>query len=233
MAPDWGLGMVGMSLAAPGAQRVRSVEPAANGGIQIVLDETRQRTVSGGLDDQNIRVLLLSAAKDPSDPGLRYETVGILNDRAQTAEVRDTLIYALQHDENAGVRLKAMDGLKPFVKQPEVRKALAGVAVDATLRQAGYRPTMVDSAAAFESALGRGGWDLVLVGLADAEAVSKRSKNVGVLPVVVNPTAAELQQTRKLYPVVLKVPAKGPAVLEAVDDALTARSKQKSSRTAS
>jgi hypothetical protein len=127
MAPDWGAGIMGMSLTAPGAQRVRSVEPGANGGIQIVLDETRQRTVSGGLDDQNIRVLLLSAAKDPSDPGLRYETVGILNDRAQTAEVRDTLIYALQHDENAGVRLKAMDGLKPFVKQPEVRKALAGV----------------------------------------------------------------------------------------------------------
>jgi len=71
--------------------------------------------------------LLLSAAKDPSDPGLRYETVGILNDRAQAAEVRDTLIYALEHDENAGVRLKAMDGLRPFVVQPEVRKALAGV----------------------------------------------------------------------------------------------------------
>ena len=127
MAPDLGLGITGMSLADPGAQRVRSVEPSANGGIQIVLDETRQRTVSGGLDDQNIRVLLLSAAKDPSDPGLRYETVGILNDRAQTAEVRDTLIYALEHDENAGVRLKAMDGLKPFVQQPEVRKALTGV----------------------------------------------------------------------------------------------------------
>ena len=116
-----------MSLVDPGAQRVRSVEPGPNGGVQIVLDETRQRTVSGGLDDQNIRVLLLSAAKDPSDPGLRYETVGILNDRAQAAEVRDTLIYALEHDENAGVRLKAMDGLKPFVRQPEVRKALSGV----------------------------------------------------------------------------------------------------------
>jgi hypothetical protein len=127
MAPDLGSGFTGMSLVAPGAQRVRSVEPGANGGIQIVLDETRQRIVSGGLDDQNIRVLLLSAAKDPSDPGLRYETVGILNDRAQAAEVRDTLIYALEHDENAGVRLKAMDGLKPFVQQPEVRKALTGV----------------------------------------------------------------------------------------------------------
>jgi len=127
MFPSLGLGVTGMSLADPGEQRVRSVEPAADGGIQIVLDETRQRVVSGGLDDQNIRVLLLSAAKDPSDPGLRYETVGILNNRAQTAEVRDTLIYALEHDENAGVRLKAMDGLKPFVQQPEVRKALAGV----------------------------------------------------------------------------------------------------------
>jgi hypothetical protein len=127
VAPTLGLGVTGMSLVDPGAQRVRSVEPGPNGGVQIVLDETRQRTVSGGLDDQNIRVLLLSAAKDPSDPGLRYETVGILNDRAQAAEVRDTLIYALEHDENAGVRLKAMDGLKPFVRQPEVRKALSGV----------------------------------------------------------------------------------------------------------
>jgi hypothetical protein len=127
MFPGLGLGVTGMTMLDPGAQRVRSVEPGPNGGIQIVLDETRQRVVSGGLDDQNIRVLLLSAAKDPSDPGLRYETVGILNDRAQAAEVRDTLIYALAHDENAGVRLKAMDGLRPFVLEPEVRKALAAV----------------------------------------------------------------------------------------------------------
>jgi hypothetical protein len=125
--PELGLGFTGMSLMDSGAQRVRSVEPGPHGAVQIVLDETRQRIVSGDLDDQNIRVLLLSAAKDPSDPGLRYETVGILNDRAQAAEVRDTLIYALQHDENAGVRLKAMDGLRPFVQQPEVRKALSGV----------------------------------------------------------------------------------------------------------
>ncbi len=127
LLPNLGVGVSDMSMIDPGAQRVRSVEPGPNGGIQIVLDETRQRVISGGLDDQNIRVLLLSAAKDPSDPGLRYETVGILNDRAQAAEVRDTLIYALEHDENAGVRLKAMDGLKPFVRQPEVRKALSGV----------------------------------------------------------------------------------------------------------
>jgi len=111
----------------PQAARVRYVEPAADGKIQIVLDETRQRVVSGGLDDQQIRTLLLTAAKDPSDPGLRAETVDILNTRAQSADVRDALITALQHDQNAGVRMKALDGLKPFAQQPEVRAALTQV----------------------------------------------------------------------------------------------------------
>ena len=111
----------------PGAARVRYVEPASDGKIQIVLDETRQRIVSGRLDDQQIRTLLLTAAKDPSDPGLRAETVDILNTRAQSADVRDALITALQHDQNAGVRMKAMEGLKPFAQQPEVRSALTQV----------------------------------------------------------------------------------------------------------
>jgi hypothetical protein len=111
----------------PGASRVRYVEPAADGRIQIVLDETRQRIVSGRVDDQQIRGLLLAAAKDPSDPGLRAETVEILNTRAQSADVRDALIFAVQHDVNAGVRLRALEGLKPFALQPEVRTALTQV----------------------------------------------------------------------------------------------------------
>ncbi len=111
----------------PGASRVRYVEPAANGRVQIVLDETRQRIVSGGLDDQQIRGLLLTAAKDPSDPGLRAETVEILNTRAQSADVRDALMFAVQHDLNAGVRMQALEGLKPFAAQPEVRTALTQV----------------------------------------------------------------------------------------------------------
>jgi len=120
-------GFGAMSLTDPGAARVRTVETAPNGRIQIVLDETRQRTVTGALDDRNIRALLLSAAKDLSDPGLRVETVDILNSRAQAADVRGALLFALRHDQNAGVRLKALDGLKTFARQPEVRAALAEV----------------------------------------------------------------------------------------------------------
>jgi len=127
MAPSLGGAFGFMSLADPGAARVRYIEPSADGRIQIVLDETRQRVVRGGLDDENIRALLFTAAKDPSDAGLRGETLEILNRQAQAADVRDALLYALQRDPNDGVRLKAMEGLKPFAQTPEVRKVLTEV----------------------------------------------------------------------------------------------------------
>jgi len=41
----------------------------------------------------------------------------------------------------------------------EVPKALASVSVASTLSRAGYRPTVVGTAAEFEAMLSRGGWD--------------------------------------------------------------------------
>lgn len=108
----------------------------------------------------------------------------------------------------------------------EVPRALASVSVSATLTRVGYRPTLVGNAAEFEAMLTRGGWDLVLVGMADAQAVSQRVKsNAAVLPVVL--TAEDLKQTRKLYPVVLKGPTKSEAFLETIADALASRPKPK------
>ncbi|MGH9667381.1 MAG: HEAT repeat domain-containing protein [Bryobacteraceae bacterium] len=108
----------------PAASRVRYVVPEASGEVQIVVDETRQRVVSGHLDDERIRRLLLAAAKDPADPGLRVESVDILRASSQSEDVRAALLYALQHDSNAGVRLKALDGLRPYADKADVRKAL-------------------------------------------------------------------------------------------------------------
>lgn len=118
------LGFVG---AEPVTTRVRYVEPMAADKVQIVVDETRQRTLSGTLQDQSIQRLLLAAAKDPADPGLRVESVDLLRGRSESTEVRTALLYALQHDTNAGVRLKALDGLKAFAEDPETRKALTEV----------------------------------------------------------------------------------------------------------
>jgi hypothetical protein len=108
-----------------GMARVRDVRPSADGRVQITVDETRQRIVSGGLDDQPIRELLMEAIRDPNDPGLRADSVDLLNTRAQSADVRDALVYTLQHDQNIGVRFKAIEGLKAFAREPEVRSALS------------------------------------------------------------------------------------------------------------
>jgi hypothetical protein len=111
----------------PAVSRVRYVEPTTSGRVQIVLDETRQRVLSGSVEDAAIQRLLLAAAKDPSDAGLRVESVDLLKNNSQSAEIRKALVYALEHDSNAGVRLKALDGLKQFADDPDTRQALTHV----------------------------------------------------------------------------------------------------------
>ena len=105
---------------------VRSVEPDSSGRVQIAFDETRRRVVSGPMDDRNIRILLLAAARE-DNPAVRVESVDLLSSRAGSVEVRDALLNAVAHDSNAGVRLKALDGLKPLAGDPQVRKTLAQV----------------------------------------------------------------------------------------------------------
>jgi hypothetical protein len=108
-----------------------------------------------------------------------------------------------------------------------VPKAIATASVVSTLRRAGYRPYLVETPEDFEKALSRGGWDLVLVGVADADAVSRRVKGNGrVLPVVL--TSESFRQTRKLYPVVLKGPVKSAVLLDTIADALAYGQRDKS-----
>jgi len=124
------------------SERVRYVEPAEGGRVQLVIDETRQRVISGTLDQAPIRGLLLAAAKDPSDPGLRVETMELLDGHAQSADIRDALIYAVEHDQNAAVRAKAIEGLAPYASEPEVRGALAKVLLADS--NAGLRTEAID-----------------------------------------------------------------------------------------
>ena len=126
----------------PVATRVRRVEPSGTGQFQIVLDETRQRIVSGSPEDDPIRQLLISAASDPSDAGLRGDTIEILGNAASTDQTRQALLQALETDTNDGVRLRAMQGLKPIAHQSDVRRALARVLLkDAN---AGVRTQAID-----------------------------------------------------------------------------------------
>jgi HEAT repeat protein len=105
---------------------VRSIQPDGSGRVQISLDETQRRVVSGRLDDQNIQQLLVAAAHG-DNPSARLESVGVLKDHAESSPVRDALLNAVAHDSNAGVRLAALEGLKRLAGEPDVRKTLAQV----------------------------------------------------------------------------------------------------------
>jgi hypothetical protein len=127
----------------PGQARVRYVSPGADGRVRLVVEETRQREVVGDMADDDIRGLLVRAAQDSSDPGLRVETVELLNRDSDASEVRDALLSVLERDTNAGVRLKAIEGLKAYVQDDGVRRALSG----ALLRDAdpGIRMQAIDA----------------------------------------------------------------------------------------
>ncbi len=106
---------------------VRAVEADASGGVSILLDETRRRRVTGDPNDQQIAHLLMAAARDEANPGLRVESLDILKNHSDSAEIRAALIHSLEQDPNPGVRLKAIEGLKAMGRYPDVRKSLVGV----------------------------------------------------------------------------------------------------------
>jgi hypothetical protein len=120
-------GGIRAGLTAPMFSNVQSVQPDDSGKVQIAVDEVQRRVVSGALDDPNIQALLLSAIREESNPGVRVESIGVLQNSADSEQVRQALIDAVSHDPNAGVRLKALEGLKPYAGDAAVRKTLANV----------------------------------------------------------------------------------------------------------
>jgi HEAT repeats/Putative zinc-finger len=110
----------------PTTAHVRDIQPSGDNRVRIIFDQVREQQITGRMDDQGIRRALIAASKDPADPGIRVDSVEILNDQ-NGSDVRDALIYAVRHDPNAGVRLKALEGLRRFVDDPSTRENLAFV----------------------------------------------------------------------------------------------------------
>jgi hypothetical protein len=90
-------------------------EPGTN-KIDIKYNTVSTQETQGSLNDQRIQQLLLFAARNNYNSGVRMDSVDLLTQKPDLSPVRDALIYALQYDTNPGVRLKALDGLGRFVK---------------------------------------------------------------------------------------------------------------------
>ncbi len=105
---------------------IRSVtqEPGSN-QVSIKYDTVLTQEAQGLLNDQRIQQLLLFAARNNYNSGVRMDSVDVLTQTPNDTNVREALLYALQNDTNPGVRLKALDGLSGFVRQdPQVRDGI-------------------------------------------------------------------------------------------------------------
>jgi HEAT repeats/Putative zinc-finger len=96
---------------------IRSVtqQPGSN-QVSIQYDTVSTQQMQGSLNDQRIQQLLLFAARNNYNSGVRLDSVDLLTQQPSDVHVREALMYALRYDSNPGVRLKALDGLGPFVK---------------------------------------------------------------------------------------------------------------------
>lgn len=118
-------------LARPVTQKVRYLEPGADGSVRMVVDEVYQRTVNGSLQDESIQSMLVGAVRDAESAAVRAQTIDLLMQLSLGPEVRDTLLYAVQHDESPAVRVKAVQGLRRFTaSDPRTQTALVRVLME-------------------------------------------------------------------------------------------------------
>lgn len=105
---------------------IRSINTRADGGLEISLDTTRQRLVSGRPDDPRIQQILVYALRNYNS-GIRLDSIEVLKNRTQDQPIRAALVAALRNDRNSGVRLKALEALNGFEGDEGVKKALVEV----------------------------------------------------------------------------------------------------------
>lgn len=92
--------------------------------VEVRFNQVVPRQVSGSLSDPSIRQLLVLASQNSASPGVRDNSIELLADECQSSNgcqgILDTLMIALAGDQDVNVRLKALDGLQPFVTTNEV-----------------------------------------------------------------------------------------------------------------
>ncbi len=105
---------------------IRSItrEPGTD-RINIQYDAVSPQQAQGSLNDERIQQLLLFAARNTYNSGLRLDSVGLLAQQPTDEQTKEVLMYALRYDPNPGVRLEALKGLSGSVKDDrQVRDAL-------------------------------------------------------------------------------------------------------------
>jgi hypothetical protein len=103
--------------------------------VQVSYNRVVPEMAEGSLDDPQIRQLLVVGMKAATTPVVRVDSVALLADECRVGHeckvesdgsgIRAALLTSLRTDKNPGVRLKALEGLQPYVTQDDsVRDAV-------------------------------------------------------------------------------------------------------------
>ena len=91
--------------------------------VEVHFNKLVPEEVKGSLDDPGIRQLLMLASENATSDNVHDNSVELLAAECRAghsckgAGIRDALMVALRYDRNAGVRLKALEGLQPYVAE--------------------------------------------------------------------------------------------------------------------
>lgn len=105
---------------------VVGIEQTPNSDIvEVKYNRVVPETMQGSLSDPAIRDLLVAGAKTGLSSGVRENSISLLAAECKAGKtcdgansgngVRDALLVSLRYDENSSVRLKALDGLQPYI----------------------------------------------------------------------------------------------------------------------
>jgi hypothetical protein len=120
--------------------------------VQVNYNRIVPESMEGSLDSPEIRKLLLVGTNAAATPGVRMNSVSLLTNECKAGHacqpttdgdgIRHALMVSLRYDEDAGVRMKALEGLERYIGQDQhVRDAvLEAVAHD---RDAEVRRTAI------------------------------------------------------------------------------------------
>ena len=99
---------------------------SAPGTLQVQLRAEQPVTLSGSLDDNDVRRVLTYVVRnsDRFDAGVRLDCLDALKARVRDGEIRGALLDAIRRDQNPAVRIKALEALREVAGQEDVREAL-------------------------------------------------------------------------------------------------------------
>lgn len=96
---------------------IREIQQDPNSNkVSITYDTLTPQTVQGNINDERIQQLLLYAARNNTNTGVRLNSVDLLTKQPEDAKIREALEASLRYDPNPGVRLKALEALTPYVR---------------------------------------------------------------------------------------------------------------------